>query len=139
VGNAQFVYSGDGSDYFWLNVKGYFLTLITVGIYLFWWQKNQFNFFVNNLRMQQDDDAVFFDSKATGSGFAGLMIGNFLIVILTLGLGYAWVVTRSLKFVMKNIEVNGYYSFESLQQAQENYSDATGEDISDFLDFGFVI
>jgi uncharacterized membrane protein YjgN (DUF898 family) len=89
--------------------------------------------------MQQDDDAVFFNSKATGAGFAGLMIVNFLIIILTLGLGYAWVVTRTLTFVMNNIEVNGYYSFESLQQAQEDYSDATGEDISDFFDFGFVI
>jgi hypothetical protein len=40
---------------------------------------------------------------------------------------------------MSNIEVSGYYSFESLQQAQEDYSDATGEDISDLFDFGFVI
>ena len=139
AGNVQFVYSGYGTDYFVLNIKGYFLTLLTFGIYLFWWQKDQFNFFVNNLRMQQGDDAVFFNSKATGGGFAKLMIINLLILIFTFGLGYAWVVTRSLSFVMKNIEVNGYYSFESLQQAQEDYSDATGEDISDFLDFGFVI
>lgn len=139
AGNVQFVYSGDGSDYFWMNVRGYLLTLITFGIYIFWWQKDQFDFFVNNLRMQQDDDAVFFNSKATGSGFAGLMIVNLLILIFTLGLGYAWVVTRTLSFVMKNIEVTGYYSFEALQQAQENYSDATGEDMSDLFDFGFVI
>jgi uncharacterized membrane protein YjgN (DUF898 family) len=139
AGNAQFVYSGNGTEYFWLNVKGYFLTLLTFGIYLFWWQKDQFEFFVNNLRMQQGDDAVFFHSKATGSGFARLMIINFLIIVLTLGLGYPWAVTRTLTFVMNNIEVSGYYSFESLLQAQEDYSDATGEDISDFFDLGFVI
>jgi uncharacterized membrane protein YjgN (DUF898 family) len=139
VGNAQFVYSGDGTEYFWMNVKGYFLTIFTLGIYMFWWQKDQFNFFVNNLRLQQGDDAVFFDSKATGSGFAGLMIINFFIIIFTLGLGYPWVVTRTLSFVMSNINVSGYYSFESLVQAQEDYSDATGEDISDFFDLGFVI
>lgn len=139
AGNVQFVYSGDGTDYFWMNLKGYFLTVVTFGIYLFWWQRDQFNFFVNNLRMQQDDDAVFFNSNATGGGFAKLMIGNLFIIVLTLGLGYAWAVTRTLTFVMKNIQVNGYYSFESLQQAQDNYSDATGEDMSDFFDFGFVI
>jgi uncharacterized membrane protein YjgN (DUF898 family) len=139
VGDAQFIYSGNGSEYFWLNLKGYFLTVLTFGIYLFWWQKDQFEFFVNNLRLQQGDDAVFFNSKASGSGFAGLMIVNFLIIVLTFGLGYPWAVTRTLKFVMSNIEVSGYYSFESLQQAQEDYSDATGEDISDMFDFGFVI
>jgi uncharacterized membrane protein YjgN (DUF898 family) len=139
VGNAQFIYSGDGTEYFWMNLKGYFLTLLTFGIYMFWWQKDQFQFFVDNLRMQQGDDAVFFRSKATGSGFAGLMIVNFLIIIFTFGLGYPWAVTRTLTFVMSNIEVSGYYSFESLQQAQEDYSDATGEDISDLFDFGFVI
>jgi uncharacterized membrane protein YjgN (DUF898 family) len=139
AGNAQFIYTGSGSEYFWLNLKGYFLTVLTFGVYFFWWQKDQFEFFVNNLRMQQGDDAVFFNSKATGSGFAGLMIVNFLIIVFTFGLGYPWAVTRTLSFVMNNIEVSGYYSFESLQQAQEDYSDATGEDISDFFDFGFVI
>ncbi|HUP14319.1 MAG TPA: DUF898 family protein [Niastella sp.] len=139
VGNAQFVYSGDGNDYFWMNIKGYFLTLFTLGIYMFWWQKDQFEFFVNNLRLQQDDDAVFFRSTATGAGFAGLMIVNLLILIFTLGLGYAWVVTRTLTFAMKHIEATGYYSFESLVQSQKDFSDATADDMADLLDLGSVI
>jgi uncharacterized membrane protein YjgN (DUF898 family) len=139
VGNAKFEYTGDGTDYFILNLKGYFLTLITFGIYFFWWQKDQFDFFVNNLRLEQDEDAVFFQSKATAGGFAGLILGNLLILVLTLGLGYAWVVTRSLKFCMDNIEANGYYSFESLQQSQKDYSDATAEDMADILDLGLGI
>ena len=139
VGNARFVYTGDGTDYFVLNLKGYFLSLITLGIYSFWWQKDLFEYFVNNLRLEQDEDAVFFRSTATGGGFAGLMIVNMLILLFTLGLGYAWVVTRTMEFVMSHIEANGYYSFDSLQQAQEDYSDATGDDMADILDFGFVI
>ena len=139
VGNAKFEYNGDGADYFIMNLKGYFLTIFTFGIYMFWWQKEQFQFFVDHLRLEQGDDAVFFRSKATGSDFAGLMIVNFLILLFTLGLGYAWVVTRNMNFVMSNIEVNGYYSFEALLQAQEDYSDATGEDVSDLLDIGAVI
>ena len=138
VGNARFVYSGGGTDYFLLNLKGYFLSVITLGIYMFWWQKDQFEFFVNNLRLEQEGDAVFFQSKATGGGFAGLMIVNLLILVFTLGLGFSWVVTRNMDFVMRNIEVSGYYSFESLQQAQADYSDATGEDMADLLDIGVV-
>jgi uncharacterized membrane protein YjgN (DUF898 family) len=122
-----------------LNLKGYFLSLISLGIYSFWWQKDLFEFFVNNLRLEQDEDAVFFRSTATGGGFAVLTIVNILILIFTLGLGYAWVVTRTMEFVMNNIEASGYYSFESLQQAQEDYSDATADDLADILDFGFVI
>ena len=139
VGNVRFVYTGDGTDYFIMNLKGYFLTLLTLGIYLFWWQKEQFEFFVNNLRMEQDEDAVFFRSKATAGGFAGLIIINVLILVFTLGLGYAWVVTRNLKFVMENIEATGYYSFESLQQSQNDFSDATAEDMADLLDLGAII
>ena len=139
VGNARFVYTGNGGDYFWLNIKGYFLTLLTFGIYMFWWLKNQFEFFVNNLRLEQDEDAVFFTSKATGGGFAALMIVNLLILIFTFGLGYAWVVTRTAEFVVNNIEAKGYYSSESLLQSQQDYSDATADDMADLLDFGFVI
>ncbi|MCW3078703.1 DUF898 family protein, partial [Segetibacter sp.] len=47
AGNARFVYTGEGNDYFWLNVKGYVLTILTLGIYMFWWQKDQFDFLVN--------------------------------------------------------------------------------------------
>jgi uncharacterized membrane protein YjgN (DUF898 family) len=89
--------------------------------------------------MEQGDDAVFLRSKATGGGFAGLMIVNLLIIVFTLGLGYAWVVTRTMKFAADNIEASGYYSFEELQQSQPDYSNATAEDMADLLDMGFGI
>lgn len=139
VGNARFSYNGDGGDFFLLNLKGYILTLLTLGIYSFWWQKDLFAYYVNNLRLEQEDDAVFFTSRATGGGFLALTVVNMLILFFTLGLGYAWVVTRSMKFVMDNIEAQGYYSFEALQQSQADYSDATADDMADLLDFGFVI
>jgi uncharacterized membrane protein YjgN (DUF898 family) len=138
VGNARFVYSVEGNDYFRMNIKGYFLTIFTLGIYMFWWQKDQFEFLVNNTRLEQDEDIIFFNSKATGSGFAGLMIVNLLILVFTLGIGYAWIVTRTMTFIMNNIEASGYYSFESLLQAQEEYSDATADDMADILDLGIV-
>jgi uncharacterized membrane protein YjgN (DUF898 family) len=105
---------------------------------MFWWQKDQFEFMVNNTGLEQDEDIIFFNSKATGSGFAGLMIVNLLILVFTLGIGYAWIVTRTMTFIMNNIEASGYYSFESLLQAQEEYSDATADDMADILDLGIV-
>ena len=139
MGNASFSYHGDGADFFLLNLKGYFLTIFTLGIYSFWWQKDLFNYYVNNLRLQHDDNAVFFHSKATGGKFAGLLIVNFLIVLFTLGLGYPWVIARTLRFAFANVVIEGNIDFLQLQQTQPDYSDATGEDLAGFFDFGFVI
>lgn len=139
VGNASFHYHGNGSDYFWMNLKGYFLTLLTLGIYSFWWQRNMFAYFVNHTELAHGDKKVNLQSTATAGGFFELTIINVLILFFTLGLGFPWIITRNLRFVTNNIAISGDLSFEELQQQQTDYSNATGEDLSDFFDFGFVI
>ena len=83
-------------------------------------------------------DVAFFNSKATAGGFAKLIIVNALILLLTFGIGYAWVVSRTMSFIMNNIEISGHLSIESLEQAQAEYSDATGDDMSDMLEVGII-
>ncbi len=122
-----------------MNIKGYFLTIFTLGIYSFWWQKDLFNFYINNLYIERNGSFVECKSKATGSGFFGLMIVNFLILIITLGLGYPWVMTRTLTFVFQNIDLRGNLPFTELQQVSADFDDATGEGFTDFFDFGFII
>ena len=139
IGNAEFRYTGDGSDFFVINLKGYFLSVVTLGIYWFWWQREVFDYYVNNLELYQNGRGVMFRSNATGKSYASLMIGNFFIVVFTLGLGFSWAVTRTLTYVAKNIAPIGNYSFDELQQAQAEYDNATGDEIADFLDLGFVI
>lgn len=139
VGDANFVYRGNGGDFFILNLKGYFLTIITFGIYVFWWQKDLFDYFVNNLELNRNDKRAFFKSKATGGDFFFLLAGNLLIIIFTLGLGFPWTIVRTLQFGAGNIVIDGNFSFDELQQVQADYSNATGEDMADIFDFGFVI
>lgn len=138
-GDAEFNYDGDGGDYFILNLKGYFLTVITLGIYGFWWQKDIFEYFVNNLSLHKEDKSVEFTSTATGGDFFGLIVTNVLLIILTLGFGYAWVVTRTIKFIFDHIELDGTIDLDTLNQTEENFKDATGDDISDFLDIDFIV
>lgn len=138
-GDAEFRYRGRGSDYFLLNIKGYFFTILTLGIYMFWWQKELFNYYINKLSLHQNDKEITFRSNATGGDFAGLMIVNGLLMIFTLGIGFPWVVTRTLRFVFSKIEVIGNIDTDQLTQTEAGYTDATGEDISDMLDLGFVI
>ncbi|MES2239564.1 MAG: YjgN family protein [Bacteroidota bacterium] len=138
-GDVEFEYDGDGTDYFALNIKGYFLTLITFGIYIFWWQKELFEYYVNNLSLNREEGKIRFNSTATGGDFFKLFAVNILILIFTLGLGYAWVVTRTLKFVFENIEAEGNINLDALTQTEENYKDATGEDLSDFLNLDTIM
>ncbi|HJR99817.1 MAG TPA: YjgN family protein [Flavobacterium sp.] len=138
-GDAGFDYDGDGADFFMLNLKGYFLTVITLGIYSFWWQKELFEYYVNNLSLKREDGKIHFNSTATGGDFFSLIMINGLILIFTLGLGYAWVVTRTMKFVFENIEAEGNINLDALVQTEENYKDATGEDLSDFLNLDTVM
>ncbi|TRX37931.1 DUF898 domain-containing protein [Flavobacterium sp. ZT3R18] len=138
-GDVEFNSEGDGGDYFMLNLKGYLLTVFTLGIYGFWWQKDLFEYYINNLSMNKEDKEIALNSTVTGGGVFKLAIVNILIIIGTLGIGYAWVVTRTMKYVFDNIEMEGNIDLNLLSQTEENYKDATGEDISDFFDMDFVM
>ncbi len=138
-GSAQFKWKGDGGTFFGLNLGGYFLTIFTFGIYFFWWQKNLFEFYINNLCIEKDGTSIRFRSRATGGGFAGMMLVNLLIILFTFGLGAPWVVVRTLNFVFDNIEIAGDVDLEQIVQTEQDFKDATGEDIADFFDFEFVI
>jgi uncharacterized membrane protein YjgN (DUF898 family) len=59
--------------------------------------------------------------------------------VFTLGLGYAWVVTRTMEFTVSKIQMAGDIDLDSIQQTEESYRDATGEDMSDFLDIDFIL
>jgi uncharacterized membrane protein YjgN (DUF898 family) len=139
-GNLKFQSKANGGAYFVLNLKGYFLSIFTLFIYSFWWMKDLFAYYINNLYLVDDSgQEIKLRSTATGGDFFGLIMVNMLILIFTLGLGYAWVMTRTLRFVFSRIEMEGNINFDLLNQSEEVYTDATGEDISDILDFGFVI
>lgn len=140
LGNLRFQSKAKGSDYFVLNLKGYFLSLFTLFIYYFWWLKDRFNYYIDNLYIIDDaGNEIKLKSTAKGGEFFGLILVNMMIVVFTLGFGYAWVVTRTLNFLFSKIEMQGNIDFDTLVQSEDNYGDATGEDISDMLDFGFVI
>lgn len=138
-GDAELNYQGDGADYLVMNLKGYFLSVFTLGIYSFWWQKDIFEYYIDNLSLHKEDKQISFTSTATGGDFIGLIVVNFLMIVFTLGLGYAWVVTRTMKFIFDHIELEGNIDLDTLQQTEANFTDATGDDVSDFLDVDFIV
>ena len=139
MGDIAFKYEADGSDYFWMNFKNYFLSIITLGIYTFWWYKDLFAFYVDNLSLEKGEEKISLRSKATGSDFFVLIIINLLITVFTLGLGYAWAVTRTMKFFTEKIEMEGNIDLNAINQTEEDYTDATGEDIGYFLNLDLAM
>ncbi len=139
IGNGKFRYNGDGTDFFVLNIVGYLLTLVTLGIYGFWWQKNLFEYYVNNLSLENGEERIQFRSIATGGGFFSLLVGNILMIIFTLGLATPWVIIRTLNFVFNNIVLEGDLDVNKLVQTEDNYNDATSDDLADLFDFDLVI
>ncbi|WP_343307008.1 DUF898 family protein [Chitinophaga niabensis] len=137
-GSGEFSYEGDGWEYFKMNIKGYFLTLFTLGIYVFWWQADIFRYSIDHMRLQHGNKSYNFQSKATGGGFAGLLIVNMLIFIFTLGFGFAWIQVRTIKFMLANVEIDGDITLADLQQTEEEYRNAMGEDLADMLDLGVI-
>lgn len=138
-GNLKFQYKGNGGDFFVLNLVGYLLSIFTLGIYSFWWQKDLFEYYVNNLTIEDGEKRIKLKSLATGGDFFSLLVVNLLIIVFTFGLGYAWVVCRTMRFIFDKIELTGNIDLNNVSQTEDNYTDATGEDIGDFLDIDLVI
>lgn len=137
-GSGEFRYRGDGGEYFAINLKGYFLSIFTLGIYSFWWQADIFRYYIDNLRLEHGNRSFRLRSTASGANFAGLLIVNFLIFFFTLGIGYAWVQTRTVEFLLSNVEIEGDVELSELAQTEEEYRNATGEDMADMLDLSII-
>ncbi|WP_019989117.1 YjgN family protein [Rudanella lutea] len=137
-GSARMHYTGDGSDYFWLCLKGYVLTILTLGIYGFWWGRDLFAYFVDNLAIENEGEMYQFQSSLTVGSYAGLVIGNILLIVLTLGLGAAWATARTLQTLLDNTLLDERLDTSSLVQTELEYRDATGEDLADMMDIGLI-
>jgi uncharacterized membrane protein YjgN (DUF898 family) len=63
---------------------------------------------------------------------------NFLIIVFTLGLGLAWVETRTNKFMCDMISIEGDIDLDALQQTEEEYKDAMGEELAGFFEIDLL-
>ena len=139
VGNTRYgevegKFEGDGGEYFILNLKGYLLTLVTLGIYGFWWQADLISYITGKTSLHKGEDKITLSSTITGGSLFGLVIINMLITVCTLGLGFAWVQMRTMKFYADNIQIEGTIDLESLTQTEEEYNNAFGDGALDFFD-----
>ncbi len=137
-GNLTFEYTGQGGDFFWLRLTGGFLSIITGGIYLPWFVVDLYNYFLENIKVTQNGKPLVFENNMSGGSLWGLLIVNFLITICTLGLASPWAQVRTFKYIAQHIWVEGEFDANALEQTEEAYKDATGEDLADYLDINLI-
>lgn len=137
-GDVEFSNEASGSEYFLLNLKGYLLTLVTLGIYSFWWQKDIFNYYIDNMKLQKGDQKVIFLSTATGVDFLKLLVSNFFLLVFTLGIGAAWVEMRTLRFMFSHIKMMGNINLNAVSQTEAEYNDAFGDDAVDLFNIDLI-
>lgn len=137
-GNVEFSFEGKGSDYFVINLKGVILSILTLGIYMFWYIKENTEFMVHNTKMHQEGRTIDLRINATVSDYFALTIGNYVLVLFTLGLGTPWAIIRTMEFYTRYVSIGEGLDANAIRQTESDYRDATGEDLSDMMDLGIV-
>jgi uncharacterized membrane protein YjgN (DUF898 family) len=79
-----------------------------------------------------------FSSRVTGTGLLGLIFGNLLIVVFTLGLGYPLALQRVLRFLVRTLTVQGSIDPSVLGQNKQD-GPGTGEGMLNLFDHGGMI
>jgi uncharacterized membrane protein YjgN (DUF898 family) len=67
----------------------------------------------------------------------GYIVVNLLILLLTLGLGFPWVLHRVMNFIVANVVVEGEINAELVRQGQMA-PPSTGEGLFELLDTGVI-
>lgn len=135
-GNVKFNFDGTGGELFWITLKGILLSIVTFGIYLFWYMRNLNHFHINHTQLEQDGNVFNFKSHLTPGDIFVTGIINYFLIVFTLGLGTPWALLRNMRMVIDNVELSGAFNPDSVIQTEEDFNDATGDDMLDMLDIG---
>ncbi len=137
-GSIKFGYTGSGGDLFIIHLKGAFLSFLTLGVYYFWYRKEYMNYLIDNIYLEQNGERYTLKGNIRGGSFFALSIINLFLTIFTFGIGIPWVTVRTFEFLIENIELPAGINFEQIEQTEDEYEDATGEDVLDYLDIGLI-
>ena len=104
-------------------------TPLTLGFYLFWFTANLKNYLWSHTHV----GGATFHFPITGKDYMNLKVTNFFILLITLGVGYPWVVVRNQKFVTENLTLAGNIELHRIVQEMKD-SGAFGEEALDAID-----
>ncbi|MCW8916439.1 MAG: YjgN family protein [Magnetovibrio sp.] len=122
----------DPSSILLLGLVGYGLMIPGAAIFL-WYRGKAYSHFVSSTKFVDHN----FTSAITGVGFAGLSVGNVLIMLFSLGLASPFVYRRYLNFVENRVGLSGDGDFSDLMQSELG-KPTRGEGLADAFDVGAI-
>jgi uncharacterized membrane protein YjgN (DUF898 family) len=137
-GNVEFRFTGTGEALFLIRLKGIILSVLTLGIYVFWYFKELADFEFRNIQVIQNGRQINLRTTFTPGKIFEMIVLNYLIILFTLGLGTGVAINRFMRASFDNIEFDGEIDPDALVQTEEEYKDATGEDLAGLLDISIV-
>ena len=131
-GTGRFEFAGTGRALFWYFVLNLLLTPFTLGLCWYWYSALKTRYYWSCTTFE----GISFHSTVVGSRLLFLKIENFILLAISLGLAWPWVAVRNNRFLCDYLVLSDQPDFSSIAQ---DFSDAgaTGEGLSDYLDFEF--
>ena len=133
-GDRVFEFSGRAGDLLPAWLFAFPVSICSLGIGWAWWSALRHRYYWANTTCA----GARFRCTVSGRKLLWLWVGNFLIIVPTLGLGISWAMLRTLRFWTEHIELVGQPELNFVRQ-DARASSALGESFADFLgfDFGF--
>ncbi|MBM3760591.1 MAG: DUF898 domain-containing protein [Acidobacteria bacterium] len=127
-GGHSFEFTGASTGLLGAYGKMLLLVVPTLGLYRFWFQSRQFNFYWCNTRFAG------FPFRASFDGLLLLMLTftNVLLTTFTLGIGYPWAICRTIRFVAANLQLEQLPRIQLAASATAGTS-AFGDAIGDVI------
>ncbi len=131
-GTGRFGFTGTGRALFWHFVLAVLLTPFTLGLCWYWYWARKTRYYWSRTTFE----GISFHSTVVGSCLLSLKVGNFILLVISLGLAWPWVAVRNNRFLCDYLVLSDPPDFSNIAQ---DFSDAgaTGEGLSDYLDFEF--
>jgi uncharacterized membrane protein YjgN (DUF898 family) len=132
LGNQSFRFSGSGRDLLPSFLGCLLLTVPTLGLCWFWWSAKRQRYLWDRTGLGE----AHFRCTIRAGALLGLTVTNLLLILLTLGCAWPWTRIRSLRFLLRNLSLEGFVDFDRIRQDAQT-ADAAGEALAGFLDVGF--
>jgi uncharacterized membrane protein YjgN (DUF898 family) len=134
LGTKSFEYRGRDLAVFKLAMKGLGLSIVTFGLYSFW-----YNAAIARYRLENTwFDGAHGELRMSGADLFGLWLLQVFGLTLTLGLAFPWITTYTLRFVLERMRFVGPIDFEHIYRA-ETQGNATADGLADALDVGSAL
>lgn len=104
---------------------------VGAGLGWLWYQVGEYRYFINHTRLNE----IRLNLNAGTGSLIKLALGNMLLMLVTLGFAYAWVVVRTARFLTAHLQLEGALNLDAIAQNPEGIP-RMGEGLAESFDLG---